>query len=188
MTTLLYALDSAATEKLRAERARREQAAGSRTRRRACRRKRSSRLLRHDRLHRTARTAGRRRSTPTRFRGVKLTHDLVDAKTGKVMAEAGDQADAAPGAQARRGRAQGNAASAATSWSAAISPIDIINEETGEVYVEAGDEITAGAARAARAGRASTELPVLCDRPCHGRRPISATRWRSTRTRPARKR
>ena len=27
---------------------------------------------------------------PTRFSGVKLTHDLVDAKTGKVAVEAGE--------------------------------------------------------------------------------------------------
>ena len=89
VTTLLYALDSAETAKLRAERAARKQGRCSRTRRRACRRKRSSPTSTHRRLHPTPRRAGRRRSIPTRYRGVKLTADLVDAKTGKVMAEAG---------------------------------------------------------------------------------------------------
>ncbi len=41
----------------------------------------------------------------SRFRGVKLAHDLVDAKTGKVKAEAGEKVTP-PGAQARRGGAR----------------------------------------------------------------------------------
>ena len=42
------------------------------------------------------------------MRGVKLDHDLVDAKTGEVVAEAGDQADAARLRASWRRRAQGD--------------------------------------------------------------------------------
>jgi DNA-directed RNA polymerase subunit beta len=36
-------------------------------------------------------TKAGKRFVPERFRGVKLVHDLIDAKTGKVVAEAGEK-------------------------------------------------------------------------------------------------
>ena len=76
-----------------------------------------------------------------RMRGAKLTNDLVDAKTGKVLAEAG--AKITP-RLARKLKDEG-----VTEVSASIDDIkgryvavDIINEETGEIFVEAGDELT----------------------------------------------
>ena len=93
----------------------------------------------------------RRPSTPKRMRGVKLTtHDLIDAKTGKVLAEAGTKITAArtgQEAQGRRLKVKCSSRPKNSDIKAAMSPLDIINEQTGEIYVEAGDEITAAAAR-----------------------------------------
>ena len=70
------------------------------------------------------------------------------------------EADAAPGAQARRGRAQGDPGRHARTWSAATSPSTSINEQTGEIYAEAGDELTEQLLDAIEEGKIA-ELPVL---------------------------
>ena len=148
VTTLLFALDSAETAKLRAAARRREQDAAAAEAQGMSKEEILALLLRHDRLHASARRAGRRRSIRRAIRGVKLTHDLVDAKTGKVARRGRRQDDAAPGAsklaeeglkEIRRRRAR--------SCVGRYLAIDVVNEETGEIYAEAGDEMTEHAAR-----------------------------------------
>jgi DNA-directed RNA polymerase subunit beta len=95
---------------------------------------------------------------PEQYKG-KLTGDLVDALSGEVKAESG--AKLMP-RQARRLRDEGLS-------EVLVGPedlvgrylaVDIINEETGEVYFEAGDEVTeAVLAQLDEIGAA--ELPVL---------------------------
>jgi DNA-directed RNA polymerase subunit beta len=75
------------------------------------------------------------------MKGVKLTHDLVNAKTGKSVAEAG----------AKMTPRLLNRLKEAGLKEMRVSPeeligryaaVDVINEKTGEIYVEAGQEIT----------------------------------------------
>ncbi len=75
------------------------------------------------------------------LRGQKLPHDLVDAKSGKVAAEAG--AKVTP-RLLRTLEESGLSEIRVTDEElhGRFVATDIINEETGEIYVEAGDEVT----------------------------------------------
>ena len=76
-----------------------------------------------------------------RLRGVKLTHDLIDAKTGKVLLEAGEKVSPR---QARK-FAEDGVKETLISTEELIGKYageDMVNDETGEIYVEAGDELT----------------------------------------------
>ena len=124
---------------------------------------------------------------PDRLRGQKLTADLVDAATGQTLAEAGTKMTPAP---AQEDRGAGHAARSTTpprSWSAAIVSRDLINEETGLVLAEAGDELTgethAQAGRGRRSPRSRSSTSTISRSA-----PTSATRWRSTAARTARRR
>lgn len=78
---------------------------------------------------------------PDRWRGVKVSRDLVDAKTGQVVAEAGAKltprlvkklaADGLQDIQIEAGDLVGLHIAK-----------EYVNEETGEIYIEAGEEIT----------------------------------------------
>ncbi len=76
-----------------------------------------------------------------RARGVKLTHDLINAKTGKVVAEAGSKLTQRV---ARRLEESGlkEVRIEAEEMLGKFAARDIINEKTGEIYIEAGQEIT----------------------------------------------
>ena len=76
-----------------------------------------------------------------RLRGVKLPADLIDAKTGKLLAEAG--AKLTP-RMARKLKEDGITRVLATAdeLKGRYVAVDIIDESTGEVLAEAGDEIT----------------------------------------------
>mgnify|MGYP002036174639 CR=1 FL=1 len=78
---------------------------------------------------------------PDRIRGLKLTHDLINAKSGKVVAEAGTKLTPP---LARKLENQGLKELLVTpdEMLGRYSAYDLINEETGEIYIEAGDEIT----------------------------------------------
>jgi DNA-directed RNA polymerase subunit beta len=78
---------------------------------------------------------------PSRMKGVKLARDLVDAKTGKVMAEAGTKMSPR---LARKLQEQGLKEQLVTVEDLAGRYVasDIINESTGEIYVEAGNELS----------------------------------------------
>ena len=78
---------------------------------------------------------------PDRIRGLKLTHDLINAKSGKVVAEAGTKLTPP---LARKLENQGLKELLVTpeEMLGRYAAYDIINEETGEIYIEAGEEIT----------------------------------------------
>ncbi|MBM3479639.1 MAG: DNA-directed RNA polymerase subunit beta, partial [Alphaproteobacteria bacterium] len=77
-----------------------------------------------------------------RLRGQKLIADLVDAKTGKLLAEAGSKLTPRMTRKLKEDGVSRVRASADELKGRYIA-IDLVNEETGEVLVEAGDEITA---------------------------------------------
>jgi len=94
-----------------------------------------------------------------RWRGVKPQRDLVDAKTGEVIAPAGKKIAARA---ANKLAEQGVEALlvAADDLVGRFAAEDFVNVETGEVYAEAGDEITEEIiAQLVEAG--FDEIPVL---------------------------
>ncbi|MTI09225.1 DNA-directed RNA polymerase subunit beta [Curvivirga aplysinae] len=77
-----------------------------------------------------------------RLKGEKLEKDLIDAKTGEVVAAAGSKLTA----RSIRKLEEAGLKEIALHEGEVIGRFianDIINEETGEIYFEAGDEITA---------------------------------------------
>jgi DNA-directed RNA polymerase subunit beta len=79
---------------------------------------------------------------PQRVRGTKPTMDIIDAKTGDVIAEAGKKVT--PRA-VKKLIEEGKVKNVIVPYEALVgrfSAIDIINERTGEIWVEAGDELT----------------------------------------------
>jgi DNA-directed RNA polymerase subunit beta len=96
---------------------------------------------------------------PERLRGVKLASDLVNAKTGKVVAEAGTKVTPR---LARKFTEEGLKEQLVPSEDiiGRYAAVDLINEKTGEIYVEAGDALTeAGIKALEEAG--ITEIPTL---------------------------
>ena len=144
-TTLLLALDDAATERSCA-RARRPRA-------RRCSRARRSGMSKEEILSAFY-------GTITYKRGKQRLDDAVrsgavqgqaDPRSGRRQDRRGQARRPASKMTPRiarrlaRGRAEARCWRRETSWSAAIFAADLINEETGEVYFEAGDEITEAA-------------------------------------------
>src|SRR5271163_2362957 len=139
-TTLLLALDSQATEKLRVERA-----------------KDSKQLAPFEATGMSAeeilgffynvvsfdRTASGWKTPflPERFRGVKLTHDLIDAGTGEVRAPNGTKMTPRLSAKLKS-EGLNEMMVPAEDLIGRYMASDVINEETGEIFVEAGLEIT----------------------------------------------
>ena len=79
---------------------------------------------------------------PDRVRGTRPTYDLVDAKTGDVIAEAGKKVT--PRA-VKKLIDEGSVTDLLVPFdhiAGKFAAKDIINEETGAIYVEAGDELT----------------------------------------------
>ena len=74
------------------------------------------------------------------MRGVKLTHDLVDAKTGDVVAESGDKLSPRVCRKLEEAGLK-EILIQDDELHGRYFAEDIINEATGEIYVEAGDEI-----------------------------------------------
>src|SRR5437868_11918684 len=139
-TTLLLALDSAPTEALRAERA-----------------KDSKQLVPFEATGMSAeeilgffysvvsfdrsKDGWKTPFLPERFRGVKLTHDLIDAGSGEVRAPSGTKMTPRLSAKLKSEGLN----------EMMVPPEDligrymasyVINEQTGEIHVEAGSEIT----------------------------------------------
>ena len=76
-----------------------------------------------------------------RWRGVKPVRDLVDAKSGDVIAKAGKKLSA----RAANKLADGGVANLLVTDEDLIGKflsMDMVNAETGEIYAEAGDELT----------------------------------------------
>ncbi|RCL01138.1 MAG: beta subunit/140 kD subunit [Candidatus Tokpelaia sp. JSC085] len=78
--------------------------------------------------------------SPERFKGMKLTTDLIDADSGKVMAEAGCKLTVrAVGDLIKRGLKFIRVTD--DDLYGSYLATDIVNYETGEIYLEAGDAI-----------------------------------------------
>ena len=79
---------------------------------------------------------------PERIRGTRPTFDIVDAKSGKVIAEAGKKVTPRAVKQLID---DGKVTEILVPFDELVGKFvakDIINEETGEIWVEAGDELT----------------------------------------------
>jgi DNA-directed RNA polymerase subunit beta len=74
------------------------------------------------------------------MRGVKLTHDLIDAKTGDVVVEAGEKLTPRSIRKLEEDGLKEILVQEEDLYSRYFGE-DIINEDTGEIYVEAGDEV-----------------------------------------------
>ncbi len=81
---------------------------------------------------------------PEQYKGIKLVYDLIDAKTGKVVAEAGKKMNVR---LAKKMMEDGLKEYLITDeqFTGKYIASDIINEQTGEIYIEAGEEIGAAA-------------------------------------------
>jgi DNA-directed RNA polymerase subunit beta len=78
---------------------------------------------------------------PERLHGIKLVADLVNAKTGKVVAEEGTKITPRL-AKKITGEGLKEQLVPAAALVGQYVATDLINEETGEIYVEAGDELS----------------------------------------------
>ena len=79
---------------------------------------------------------------PDRARGTRPTYDLIDATTGKVVAEAGKKVT--PRA-VKKIKDEGKVTELLQPFETIVGKFvsrDMINEENGAIYVEAGDELT----------------------------------------------
>ncbi len=79
---------------------------------------------------------------PERVRGTRPVHDLIDAATGRVIAEQGEKISPKAVKQLKD---DGTVTELLVPFDQIVGRFaakDIINEETGAIYVEAGDELT----------------------------------------------
>ncbi|MFO0388697.1 MAG: DNA-directed RNA polymerase subunit beta [Alphaproteobacteria bacterium] len=78
------------------------------------------------------------------WRGIKLAYDLVDAKTGKKVAEEGKKLNTR---LAKKLAEDGLKEYFLTDEQLAgkYIAVDVVNDQTGEIYIEAGEELTAAA-------------------------------------------
>jgi DNA-directed RNA polymerase subunit beta len=141
VTTLLMALDSVASEKKRAER----EAAGKPFEPGEANGMSAEEILSYF-YSQVVFTRGKKgwktEFDAERMRGAKLISDLIDAKSGKVLAEAGTKITPRLAKKIKDDGVTEVLASLEDIKSRYVA-IDIINEKTGEIYVEAGDELTA---------------------------------------------
>jgi len=140
VTTLLYALDGAATEKLRMQRA----GDGKQLQPHEAQGMSKEEILTYFYPNLTfvrTKTGWKAPFDPARHHGQRLAHDLVDAKTGKVRAEAGEKLSPR-GARKLAEEGLKEIQVAKEDLVSRFLAVDIINEQTGEIFAEAGDEIT----------------------------------------------
>ncbi|GAN76214.1 DNA-directed RNA polymerase subunit beta [Acidisphaera rubrifaciens] len=157
VTTLLYALESASTAALRAERV----AAGEELDPGEVRGMDAEEILNYFYgqvvFTRTAK-GWARRFEPEAFKNIALAEPLVDADTGEVVAEAGTKLTQ------RTARKIAERTSEVLVGRADLLgrfvAVDMVNEETGEIYAEAGEEL-AEARLAALEAAGIDRLPTL---------------------------
>ncbi len=140
VTTLLYALDGAETEKVR----KRRQADGKGMETGEARGMTSEEILNYFYDNYTVSRSAKGWKMPfepERMKGVKLTKDLVDADTGAVVAESGAKMTPRLGRKLREQGVKEILVGADELVGSYIAQ-DIINEQTGEIYAEAGNELT----------------------------------------------
>ncbi len=156
VTTLLYALDSAKTAQLRRE-------AGDKSLDHSLVRGMPAEEILNYFYQTTTYSLGpkgwKTAFDGERMKGVKLTSDLIDAKTGKVVAEIGTKMTPRT-AKKLRDAGLNDMMVAPEDLVGAYIGQDIVNEQTGEIFCEAGDELTLTLlAELEKAG--ITELPTL---------------------------
>jgi DNA-directed RNA polymerase subunit beta len=76
-----------------------------------------------------------------RLKGIKLTSDLIDAKTGAVVAESGTKMTPRTTKKLREGGLT-EIVVAPEELVGSYLALDLVNEQTGEIYAEAGDELS----------------------------------------------
>jgi DNA-directed RNA polymerase subunit beta len=158
VTTLLYALDGAATAALRAGRA----AEGKGMEPSEIKGMTSEEILSYF-YGKVIYTRGPKGwKTPfdaERLKGVKLVSDLIDAKTGEKVADAGTKMTPRLGKKLKEAGLTDIQVAPEDMVGQYVAE-DIINEQTGEIFTEAGDELTAAlVAELEKVG--ISELPVL---------------------------
>ncbi len=95
----------------------------------------------------------------TDYRGSKLVHDLVDAKTGEVVAPAGRKLTKR-GAKKLAEAGLKNLLMSDEALAERYAAEDVVNTSTGEIYAEAGDELSVEIIEAINE-QGITELSVL---------------------------
>ena len=158
VTTLLYALDNDATQSLRAGRA----ADGRSVELTELKGLTSEDILGYF-YDKTVYTRGpkgwKTAFQPERMKGVKLVYDLIDAKTGEKVAEAGTKMTPRLGKKLREQGVE-DILVLPEDLTGQYAAEDLINERTGEIYIEAGHELTAAIlGELEKAG--VSELPTL---------------------------
>ncbi|MCY4303070.1 MAG: DNA-directed RNA polymerase subunit beta [Aestuariivita sp.] len=107
---------------------------------------------------------------PERVRGVRPNHDLVDAKSGKVIAKSGEKITPRTVKKWIDDGKITHLLVPLETIGGKFAAKDIINEKTGEIYVEAGDELTLEYDKAGRLSGGTvfdlieagvTDIPVL---------------------------
>ena len=151
VTTLLYALDSKATEALRAARAMRGEQVEISEIRGMDAEEILSFFFGQVVFTRTPK-GWARPFDPEAFRGAKLLEPLVDAESGEVVADA----DTKMTSRAARKIAEKTKTVLAgqTDLVGRFVAEDLVNTDTGEIWAEAGEEFDRGEARLARGGGA----------------------------------
>ena len=142
VTTLLYALDSEASERLRAERTKARQSLDPAE---------LTGLTAEDILsyfydrvvHSFKGGYWTTVFVPDRLKGIKLPYDLVDAATGEIKAEAGTKVSPRLGKKLTEGGLRDVRVSPEDILGRYVAE-DIVNPETGEIFLEAGEEISEG--------------------------------------------
>ncbi len=157
VTTLLYALESAATVALRAAREARGEPLDISEIRGMDQEEILSHFYGQVVFDRTPK-GWARPFDPDAFRGMKLLEPLVDAATGEIVAKAEDKLTAR---QSRRiAENTKEVLVGRTDLLGRYVAVDLVNEETGEIYAEAGEEL-AEARLAALEDAGITSLPTL---------------------------
>ncbi len=139
VTTLLYALDSVATEKLREERASKSEALDSAE----IRGMDAVEILNYfyGKVMFTLLSKGWARPfDPEAFRGVKLLEPLIDAETGEVVAD--PETKLTQRTARRIAEKTKEVLVGRTDVLGRFVAEDLVNLETGEIYAEAGEELT----------------------------------------------
>ncbi|ARJ67450.1 DNA-directed RNA polymerase subunit beta [Magnetospirillum sp. ME-1] len=158
VTTLLYALDGLNTAALRASRA----AEGKGLEQSEIKGMTSEEILSYFYGKVTYARGPKGWKTPfdaERLKGVKLVSDLIDAKTGEKVADAGTKMTPRLGKKLKEAGLTDIVVTPEDMIGQYVAE-DIINEQTGEIFTEAGDELTANlVAELEKAG--ISELPVL---------------------------
>ena len=141
VTTLLYALDSLVTEKLRTKRKKEEKSVDPQE----VHGMTAEEILNY--FYETQTFVREKKGWHTMFdaqkmRGMKLNFDLVDAKTGRVKLEAGGKLSPRIATKLEKDGLKELRITPEELIGKFIAE-DVVNNKTGEIYIEAGEEITA---------------------------------------------